>query len=83
VKSPHELDIDWLEPVYQLTPDSSELCSLRVTSRLNKVDTSVYTIINELEPVDSVLLLEVGIESSIDIVHDRFPATCQLSSREA
>jgi hypothetical protein len=55
--------------------------SLRMTGRLDKVNTSVYTVINKLEPVDPILLLEVSVESSIDIVHDWFPAACQLDLR--
>jgi hypothetical protein len=52
-----------------------------MTGRLDKVNTSVYTVINKLEPVDPILLLEVSVESSIDIVHDWFPAACQLDLR--
>lgn len=55
--------------------------SLRMTGRLDKVDTSVYTVINQFEPVDPIFLLEVSVESSIDIVHNWFPATCQLVCR--
>jgi len=52
--------------------------SLRMTGRLNKVDTSVYTVINQFEPVDPVFLLEVSVESSVDIVDNWFPAAYQL-----
>ena len=51
-----------------------------MTGRLDKVDTSVNTVINKLEPVDPILLLEVSVESSIDIVHNWFPAAYQLLS---
>ena len=50
-----------------------------MTSRLNKVYASVKTVIDQLFPVDSVLLLEVGIESCIDIVDNRFPAGLSAS----
>lgn len=58
--------------------------SLRVTGRLYKVDASVYTVINEFEPVDSVFLLEVGVKSRINIVDNWFPARVysQLSGTE-
>jgi hypothetical protein len=49
-----------------------------MTGRLDKVDTSVYTVIYEFEPVDPVFLLEISVESSIDVVHNWLPATCQL-----
>ena len=52
-----------------------------MTGRLDKVDTSVNTVINQLEPVDPIFLLEVSVESSIDIVHNWFPAACQLRLR--
>lgn len=52
--------------------------SLRMTGGLDKVDTSVNTVIYEFEPVDPIFLLEVSVESSIDIVHNWFPAICQL-----
>jgi len=45
---------------------------------LDKVDASVNTVINQLEPVDPIFLFEVGVESSIDIFHNWFPAACQL-----
>jgi len=59
----------------------SDQDSLRMTGRLDKVDTSVNTVINQLEPVDPIFLLEVSVESSIDIVHNWFPAACQLDLR--
>lgn len=53
--------------------------SLRVTSRLDKVDASVNTVIDEFEPVDSVFLLEIRVESGINILDNGFPAiTSQL-----
>jgi hypothetical protein len=55
--------------------------SLRMTGRLDKVNTSVYTVINQFEPVDPILLLEVSVESSINVVHNWFPAAHQLKPR--
>lgn len=48
--------------------------SLRVTRRLDEVDASVNSVVDELEPVDPVLLLEVGIKAGIDVVDDGLPA---------
>jgi hypothetical protein len=79
VKSPHELDIDWFEPEIQLLRGCSRNCeNLRVTSRLNKVDTSVNTVVDQFEPVDPVFLLEVRVKSGVNVVHNWFPAVCQL-----
>jgi hypothetical protein len=53
----------------------------RVTSRLNEVDTSVNTVINQLFPVDSVLLLEIRVETSLNVVNNWFP-TVRVSGYE-
>jgi hypothetical protein len=45
-----------------------------VTSRLDEIDTSVNTVINQFQPVDPVLLLKVGVESSVNVVDNGFPA---------
>lgn len=45
-----------------------------MTGRLDKVDTCVNPVIDQLCPVDPVLLFEVSIEPSLDVVDDRFPA---------
>jgi hypothetical protein len=52
-----------------------------VTGRLDEVDTSVNSVIDQFKPVDSVLLLEVRIESSINVIDNGFPAECQLDSK--
>ena len=46
----------------------------RVPCRFDKVQASVHAIVDHLLPVDAVLLLEVGVESRLDVVQDRFPA---------
>ena len=46
----------------------------RVTSRLDKVEAGVDTVVNDLLAVDATLLLEVRIESRLDIVEDGLPA---------
>jgi hypothetical protein len=45
-----------------------------MTSRLNEVQTRMNTVINHLHPVDPVLLLQVRVESRLDVVEDRLPA---------
>lgn len=50
---------------------------LRVTSRFDKVETSVNSVIYHLLSVHSVLLFEVGIKSSFDIVENRLPSVRQ------
>lgn len=42
--------------------------------RLNEIDTSMYPIITQLGSVDSVLLLEIRVESGFDVVDDGFPS---------
>lgn len=58
----------------QLSPYYPADGSLRVTGGLDKVDTGVNTVIDEFEPVDSVFLLEIRVESGINVVNDWFPA---------
>lgn len=41
---------------------------------LDEVDTSVHSVVNKLEPVDTILLLEVGVEARLDVVDNWFPA---------
>ena len=47
---------------------------VRVTSRLDKVEAGVDTVVNDLLAVDATLLLEVRIESRLNIVEDGLPA---------
>lgn len=46
-----------------------------MTSRLDEIETGVDAIVNNLLPVDAVLLLEVRVETSLNVLHDRLPAT--------
>ena len=48
MESPHEFDVEGFE---------------RVAGRLNKVDTRVNTVIDNIGPVWFILCLEIGIES--------------------
>jgi hypothetical protein len=57
VKSTHDLDIQRLE---------------RVAGRLNEVDTSMHTIVDNVHPVDFVLRIEIRVESLLD-VFDNWP----------
>jgi hypothetical protein len=74
VKPPHEFDIDWLKPAVSAELEWREQISLRVASRLDEIDTSVNTVINQFQPVDPVFLLKVGVKSSINVVDNGFPA---------
>ena len=56
---PHELDVDGLEAV---------ACGL------DKVKAGMDAVVDELVAVDAVLLLEIGVEASLDVVQDRLPA---------
>ena len=47
---------------------------LRVASWLNKVQTSMDAVVHNLLSVDAVLLLQIRVESSLDILDDGFPA---------
>ena len=45
----------------------------RMTRRLDEVNASMHPIIDELEPIDPILLLKVCVESGLDIVDYRLP----------
>ena len=45
-----------------------------MTGGLNEVDASVNPVVDELDSVDPVLLLEVSVEPSFDVVDDGLPA---------
>ena len=46
----------------------------RVTSGLDKVEACVDTVVDDLLAIETALLLEVGIESRLDVLEDRPPA---------
>jgi hypothetical protein len=50
-----------------------------MSGRLNEVDTGVHSVVNQLEPVDTVLLLEIGVEARLDVVDNWFPAMPRVS----
>lgn len=45
-----------------------------MTGRLNEVDACVDTVIHHLVTVNAVLLLEIGIETGLNVVEDGPPA---------
>jgi hypothetical protein len=47
---------------------------LRVACRLNEVETGMDTIVNNLQAVDTVLLLEVGVETRFNVIENGLPA---------
>ena len=59
-----------------------------VASWLDKVDASVYTVVLQLVAVDTVLLLEVVVETRFNVFNDGLPAVvevdqCTKSEEEA
>jgi hypothetical protein len=47
---------------------------------LDKVDTRVDTVIDQLVPVHSVLLLQVGVKAGLNVIDNGFPAGCVSSA---
>ena len=43
-------------------------------SRLDEIEAGVDAVVNDLLPVDTILLLKVRIETRLDILHNGFPA---------
>lgn len=43
---------------------------------LDEVEAGVNAVVDDLGPVDTVLLLEVAIEAGLDVLYDGFPAVC-------
>ena len=46
----------------------------RVSGGLDKIKTSVYAVVDDLLTVYPVLLLQVGVEASLNVLDDRLPA---------
>jgi hypothetical protein len=86
VQPAHELDINGFEAVKarqcqfrvlactMLDMKISRGRSSRVSSRLDKVDARVHAVVDQLGPVDAVLLLEVRVEPGLDVVDNGLPA---------
>ena len=45
-----------------------------MTGGLNEVETGVNAVVNDFLPVDAVLLLEIRVETRLNILHDGLPA---------
>lgn len=58
VKSAHDFNVQRLE---------------RVAGWLNKVDTGVHTVVDNVHAIDLVLRIEVGIEALLNVLHDWSP----------
>ncbi len=46
-----------------------------MTGWLDKVDASMYTVVHQFQPVDTIFLLKIGVEASFDVVDYGLPAT--------
>jgi len=44
-----------------------------MTSRLDEVDASVYTIVHDVHAVDFVLSIQISVKALLDVVHNRSP----------
>jgi hypothetical protein len=53
--------------------NEAERSNSRVSSGLNEVKTSVYTIVDDFHTVDAIFLLQIRIKPRLDILHDRLP----------
>ena len=53
---------------------SCEEIHSRVTGRLDEVQTGVNAVVNDFLPVDAVLLLEIRVETRLNVLHDGLPA---------
>lgn len=45
-----------------------------MTCRFNEVKTRMNTVIHHLGPVDPVLLLQISVESCLDVIQDWLPS---------
>ena len=45
----------------------------RVACRLDEVDASVYTVVNNVHPVELVLSIKIGVEALLDVLNNRSP----------
>lgn len=61
-----------------MLPGAREIYNIRVARRLDEVEASVNTVINNFLPVDAVLLLQVGVETGFNVLNNGLPATRQI-----
>ena len=64
MQTAHNPDIDLFEGPF----------GARVTSGLDKVEAGVDPVVDDLLAIEATILLEVGIESRLDVLEDRPPA---------
>ena len=63
-----------IDSVSSLRNDTSRTEYSRVTGRLDEVQTGVNAVVNDFLPVDAVLLLEIRVETRLNVLHDGLPA---------
>jgi hypothetical protein len=87
VQPTHEFNVNLLQTIHvdQSLPRQGTWKGgrLRVTSRLNEVETCVHAVVNDLNSIDTVFLLEIRIEARLDVLDDGFPAgsrVCELAN---
>ena len=68
------LSLSVIHSVSSLRNDTSRTEYSRVTGRLDEVQTGVNTVVNDFLPVDAVLLLEIRVETRLNVLHDGLPA---------
>jgi hypothetical protein len=77
MKAAHKFNVNLLEPIGLLDKHGSprQVCrSLRMARRLDEVDAGVNTVINHFLTVDTVFLLEIRVEASLNIFNNWLPA---------
>ena len=75
------LSLSVIDNVSSLRNDTSRTEYSRVTGRLDEVQTGVNAVVNDFLPVDAVLLLEIRVETRLNVLHDGLPATDAVSQR--
>ncbi len=50
-----------------------------MSCRLEEINTSVNAVVDQLGTVDSILLLEVGVVTSFNVIDDRFPTAKRMN----
>ena len=75
------LSLSVIDSVNNLRNDTSRTEYSRVTGRLDEVETGVNTVVNNFLPVDTVLLLEVRVETRLNVLHDGLPADAMTMRR--
>lgn len=87
VKTSHEFYVDWFQSARgtRCERDGTREKAAqdeRVTGGFDEVETGVNSVVDNLGAIDAVLLFEVGVVTSFDVVEDRFPSVCARMSEE-